>query len=57
MNNASERKIRTYKVTDDAYFKAQSEMSSRGTPLATMLEKVVVAISEGRKVIIHKPKR
>ena len=54
---ATERKIKTYKATDETYYKAQSVMEEKGTPLSTFLEKVVTAIAEGRKVIIHKAKK
>lgn len=53
----SERKIRTYKATDDAYKKALVEMNNKFTPLSTFLEQVVVAIAEGRKVVIYKQKK
>lgn len=53
----SDREVKTYKVERGTYFKAQGVMEEKGTPLSTFLEKVVIAIAEGRKVIIHKSKK
>lgn len=48
-----ERKIRTYKVAEEPYRAAMKKLSKCPYKLATLLEKVVVAISKGERCVVY----
>lgn len=51
---AEKRNVRSYKIADAVYFKAQKRAAKEKTPLTQFIETIVSCYGRGEEIIINK---